>query len=433
MQNKKAEFPKEITRGGITVTIYHARRMRAGRASDEFTLVSHYKENGRRKRQRSVFASLAAAKVGAEFAITKLENGQHDALALTGTAREEYVAAVAELKRTGRPLLTAVREYCDAFDQLGGKSTLQAAVDFFATHFDPDMPTKTVREVADELLAAKKADGLSEVYRKDLRLRLATFCASYGSRPIASVRSTVINGWLRALELSPRSRNNFRSHIVQLFHFAKSAGYLPKDRTTEADDLARAKVKSAHVEIFTPAEVRLILSRLNADLLPFAAIAAFAGVRSEELMRLDWKDIRFDEGVIEVAADKSKTQSHRHVPISANLLAWLAPYKRRAGKVCRWKKTQLMVQTAAEARVEENGGTVQEGVAWKHNGLRHSFGSYRMAEIKNAAQVSLEMGNSPRMVFAHYRKPILAKDASDYFSIFPAESNVIALGNQASA
>ena len=37
---------------------------------------------------------------------------------------------------------------------------------------------------------------------------------------------------------------------------------------------------------------------------------------------------------------------------------------------------------------------------WKPNALRHSFASYRMANIKDAARVALEMGNSPTMFFA---------------------------------
>ena len=32
-----------------------------------------------------------------------------------------------------------------------------------------------------------------------------------------------------------------------------------------------------------------------------------------------------------------------------------------------------------------------------HNGLRHSFTTYLMAVLKNAAQVASEAGNSPRM------------------------------------
>jgi len=42
--------------------------------------------------------------------------------------------------------------------------------------------------------------------------------------------------------------------------------------------------------------------------------------------------------------------------------------------------------------------------AWKHNALRHSFISYRVAQVQNVAQVTLEAGTSPQMIFSNYRE-----------------------------
>ena len=58
-------------------------------------------------------------------------------------------------------------------------------------------------------------------------------------------------------------------------------------------------------------------------------------------------------------------------------------------------------------------------VKWKANGLRHSFISYRVADIQNVAQVALEAGNSPGMIFGHYRELVTADDAKEWFSIKP--------------
>ena len=66
------------------------------------------------------------------------------------------------------------------------------------------------------------------------------------------------------------------------------------------------------------------------------------------------------------------------------------------------------------------------GVKWKHNALRHSFISYRLAEIQNAAQVSLEAGNSLAMVFAFYRELVKPADAVKWFNVKPdAPANVL--------
>ena len=65
---------------------------------------------------------------------------------------------------------------------------------------------------------------------------------------------------------------------------------------------------------------------------------------------------------------------------------------------------------------------------WPQNGLRHSFGSYRLAVLQDANKTALEMGNSPAMVFRHYRELVKPKAAKLYWSITPsAPANVVAL------
>jgi hypothetical protein len=64
---------------------------------------------------------------------------------------------------------------------------------------------------------------------------------------------------------------------------------------------------------------------------------------------------------------------------------------------------------------------------WRKNGLRDSFISYRVAAVKNVHQVSLEAGNSPRMIETHYREAVSEEEAKEYFSIAPSEAgNVVA-------
>jgi hypothetical protein len=59
--------------------------------------------------------------------------------------------------------------------------------------------------------------------------------------------------------------------------------------------------------------------------------------------------------------------------------------------------------------------------SWKHNALRHSFISYRVAQTQNVAQVALEAGNSPQMIFQHYRELVRPKEAKRWFSIEPGD------------
>jgi len=48
---------------------------------------------------------------------------------------------------------------------------------------------------------------------------------------------------------------------------------------------------------------------------PFVALDGFSGLRSIEILRLEWEDIWFEKGFIEVGREKSMTATRRLVPI----------------------------------------------------------------------------------------------------------------------
>ena len=54
------------------------------------------------------------------------------------------------------------------------------------------------------------------------------------------------------------------------------------------------------------------------------------------------------------------------------------------------------------------------------------------AAIQNVAQVALEAGNSPQMIFRHYRELVRPADAVKWFSIMPEKpANVVEMVTKA--
>ena len=57
-------------------------------------------------------------------------------------------------------------------------------------------------------------------------------------------------------------------------------------------------------------------------LVPYLALGVFAGIRPDEIMRLDWAEV--GKTGVEIQAAKAKTRKRRIVSVSNNLRAWLS-------------------------------------------------------------------------------------------------------------
>ncbi len=55
-------------------------------------------------------------------------------------------------------------------------------------------------------------------------------------------------------------------------------------------------------------------------------------------------------------------------------------------------------------------------VQWVPNGMRHSYITYRVALLDSVERVAMEAGNSPDMVFRHYRSLATRAAAERYFA-----------------
>jgi integrase len=267
----------------------------------------------------------------------------------------------------------------------------------------------TVPRIVEELLVAKASDGLSSRYIETIRSHLRRFGKGFKTQ-IGAITTSQIERWLRNQNVGPRARNNFRGSIVTLFRFAQKQGYLTKGQPTEADDVAKAKDYGGEVGILTAEQLAHILSHAPERSCLFLVLGAFTGMRSSEILRLDWSDINLDRKFITVAAHKAKTATRRLVPIVPNLMAWLNKYRGRTGALFRTRRDADYAIAFAKACE----------VKWPNNALRHSYATYRLAETANAAQVALEMGNSPQKLMTNYRELADESEAKAWFGIFPA-------------
>lgn len=407
--SKPDKFPVIVKRGSVAVKIYYT----PTKGRDSFTLA--YWHNG--KRNRPTFSDFSEAKREAEKIALQLTSGDLDVLTLTSADRASYLRARQLLDPLGISLESAAAELAEAKKALGSVP-LSRAAEYYLKRHPSNIKPRLVSDVVVELLVSKRGDGLSEGYLQHLRYDLGKFSSSFQCS-ITSITGNEIDQWLRSLAIKPRTRNNLRTSVQTLFSYAKARKYLPKDHD-ELDAVSVAKDRDGDIEIFTPNDLETILQFAKPHLTPFLVLAAFAGIRHAEIQRLEWEDIKFDDDIIEIRSRKAKTASRRTIPILDNLKQWLSVFRKSAGPICTRRNIADEITTLVK---DINQVWQQEKPSrtftWKHNGLRHSFISYRVAQIQNVQQVALEAGNSPQIIFKHYRELVRPADAVRWFSITP--------------
>ena len=361
-------------------------------------------------RRRRFFSDLDEAREQARRIVAELRAGRPAVANADASDLDELSRARRHLLNIDASIEQAVKEYAEAYKALGGRSVsgfIQAQIQRMGK-----LKEGTIAEVAAELIAEKEARGKGSSWVKSLRVFLLNKAAKTLTKPILLITPEDLGKFLS--QWSGRTRNNYLTFFVLLFNFAKGK-YLPAGEPTSAEKLERDVVTPSEVEIWTPEEAKKILDAADPDELPFFAISMFAGIRTREITLLDWSQVRPsddpDESHIEIKAVGSKKQAGRRiVPILPALAAYL--------KAIKPPKTGRIVPNV-NMTPRQKGTALAAGLKWKHNASRHSFGSYRMAEIKNAYHVAEEMGNTPAMVKKHYFQAVTKAEAARFWAIRP--------------
>ncbi len=368
--------------------------------------VAHYRDG---KRIRTAFPDLVAAKKEAQFVAQRIQSGMQHVTDIKPHERESYVAAMRMLEKSGVPLVAAVEDYMRAREKAGTES-LGAMAEEYGRLFKKVVRRSSTTEVVDEMLKQREQDGASKVYLRLLKTTLTRFAAKFPG-DLIEVDTHQIDAWLRSLDVALCTRNSMLRCIKIFFSYARSRNYLPEDRKTAVENLKVTKVVTDNSEIFSPETMTRILHHASADLIPILAIGAFSGIRMAELNRLDWSAVDLERRIIELRAGQAKTGSRRVIPITDNLAAWLEPLERKGMVVPSVKAHHRAVsELAASLKID-----------WPRNVLRHSYISYRIATVKSADQVALESGNSPSIIFKHYRELTTEDEADKWFAIMPKE------------
>lgn len=264
------------------------------------------------------------AKVGERFAV------------LPEDERQGIMDAYARARDRGYTLMTACLEY---------EKTGARGVSGISLH---DLITK-------HLAATELSMQAVSFYAK--KRTLWAFAGAFKGRRACDVTAEDVRGYIAGQGWGAWRVRGFLIDLSALFNWADREDLLKKNPTKA---IARPPLGDDPPEILTPKQARKLLRDVPDKARAPLALGLFAGLRTAEVRRLDWADIKWSQGHIEISARASKTRQRRLVPIVASLDAWLSPIVKKEGKVFHKKGWE---QYKASHR-------------WAKNALRHSWISF---------------------------------------------------------
>ncbi len=426
MKADATKASQEFKRNGITV------RIRPTMKDGTEYFVCDYRVNGKRK---LVWRStLADARQAASDAVDRITEGQADVLQLTSTDAHAYLRARDALP-PGLRLDKAAMDHAEVLQILAGRATPAEAARDWMKRNAVALPRISVADAVQKLKDQSKADGKSDVRRKQIAGVLDRFEENIVA-DVHTLTPTVVSQYLSAMSLSEKSKKNHRDVLGYFSRWLVLHGYLAKGTDLLEGVQKYSGRKFGKISTYTPQEMaKLLIGAQESDprMIPSLALGAFAQMRTSEISRIDWEAIDFDddgrnskpEPQIVIASDITKNgeegEADRATPMKANLRAWLELYRKDKGKVCPFSEKQIAKhwQKVAEAA----------GLPWKKNALRHTCISARIAECRDVPRVADESGNSPKVIRDNYRKvKFKERDAVLWFSITPKNVAQVAAG-----
>lgn len=278
--------------------------------------------------------------------------------------------------------------------------------------FAPEASRETVNGFLTRWLEAKKkhiASSTFEGYRKMVELRLVP---ALGDHMLVDLKRKIVRDWLNTLLVSNKTLSNIQSCLRSALNDACD------EELIEVNPLAgwtysrkEAPPKGDDVDPFTPEEQQAITGALTGQAANMVQFALWTGLRTSELVALDWGDVDWIRG--EVVISKAMTQAAGGVAEVTKTSAGRRSVKllRPALEALKAQKTHTFL---ADQEIFQNPRTLERWAgdqpirktmwmpAMKKSGVRyrrpyqtrHTYASMMLSAGEHPMWVAKQMGHS---------------------------------------
>lgn len=226
---------------------------------------------------------------------------------------------------------------------------------------------------------------------------------AFGQLTVGELNSTTIKNWLSKLDCSNKRKNNILIPLRQLYDD------LFTDEVIDKNPLERIKnlsVRTREPEPFHLEEISRILDQLQGQERNLIQFAFWSGLRTSELIALNWKDVDLEKGCIYIRTAKvmgsikqtKTTAGMRTVNLEPEAKAALEDqlqYTKQAGTVFHdSRKNKPWESDRAIRRLVWIPALKRAGIKYRNPyQTRHTFASMLLSRGENPLKVAQQMGH----------------------------------------
>jgi integrase len=290
-------------------------------------------------------------------------------------------------------------------------------------------------------VASREGLNRSERYVRQLGVSLGGFVRVCGSEvKLAALGTAEVRAWLAAEGWSVVTQRGYLGDLRAFFAWARKQGWLGAN---PSEGVEVAGVPEGEIQTLGVGQVEVLLRAAlgsgDAELLWYAVLATFCGIRPAEIERLTLDRINLEERTVIITGGTAKTARRRVVDLPENAVAWLRMLEKQKAesgkqKVCGagWEDRWLCLRRAAGwsvglKRKREVAGwykvrdcALTQG-PWPHDVLRHTYASMHYAHFQNEALLKAQMGHWERAdtLHRHYRALRTRVEAERFWNLWP--------------
>lgn len=365
--------------------------------------------------------------------------------------RQDYDIEWLNAHPEGRTIWTTLtpeenRDAVAAMNSLKSRNSpysLSFAVDYFLQTYRPPEHEKAAGEVAMEYLEKRTRDCIrsfiSQLQLKAIKSEMNWFKIKFGDKAVSAITVEEFREYLEKPKQQPRSRrkppevtsaktwNNRRGILHTFGLYCVEKGYLaentiaklPKYKINNARSTAETLTASQveglmrFLENYTgPSDRRPTVAQPKGFLVPFFALALFAGIRPDwqhgEISKITPEAVDLDAGVIRIEPAVSKTNEKRVIAIQPNLRLWLARYP------------LMEYPQIPQKNIDRVLREVRKKFSLGHDVLRHTYISMLVGAFRSVGDAALQAGNSETVIRKHYLDLKSVAEADKFWRICPA-------------